>query len=98
MRSCQMTTFWTVMRCPTIRGLPPAMLAMPSICWPRTDFTVDCSCSMWTSVRKNFLAQLLTRIPQNSSSDNHQINLLGALKDVIDLGVAHPFFQKILAR
>ena len=46
----------------------------------------------------SFLAQLFTRIPENPPGDNHKIDLLGALKDVIDLGVAHPFFQEIFAR
>src|SRR5216683_5336489 len=42
--------------------------------------------------------QLFAAIAQDAPSDNHQIDLLGTLEDVIDLGVAHPLLNQFPAR
>src|SRR5207237_8352396 len=44
------------------------------------------------------LRQLLRRIAEDAPRDDQLVDLLRALEDVVDLGVAHPLLEEKLAR
>src|SRR4029450_1463350 len=66
--------------------------------WPPANVPNTGSPAYWLTASPNALVQLFAGVSKNAPCHDHQVDLLCALEDVVDLRVTHPLLEQELAR